>query len=54
MKAHLRERLTVLTPLPDRDFDPTEAAVIWSLIREAGHEVLIAPPNRERDPNPTR
>ncbi|MFQ5555894.1 MAG: type 1 glutamine amidotransferase domain-containing protein [Acidimicrobiales bacterium] len=29
-------------PLPDRDFDPTEAAVTWSLIREAGHEVVFA------------
>ncbi len=29
-------------PLPDRDFDPTEAAISWTLIREAGHEVIIA------------
>ena len=29
----------VLVPLPDTDFDPTEAAVPWRLLREAGHEV---------------
>ncbi len=29
-------------PLPDRDFDVTEVAVPWKLLREAGHEVVIA------------
>jgi putative intracellular protease/amidase len=29
-------------PLPDRDFDPSEAAVPWKLLREAGHEVVVA------------
>ena len=29
-------------PLPDRDFDPTEVAVPWKLLTEAGHEVLFA------------
>lgn len=32
----------VLMPLPDRDFDPTEAAVPWKLLTEAGHEVVVA------------
>ena len=32
----------VLVPLPDTDFDPTESAVPWALLREAGHEVVIA------------
>jgi putative intracellular protease/amidase len=32
----------VLLPLPDRDFDPTEAAVPWRALRAAGHEVVIA------------
>jgi putative intracellular protease/amidase len=32
----------VLMPLPDRDFDVTEVAVPWKLLREAGHEVVIA------------
>jgi putative intracellular protease/amidase len=28
-------------PLPDHDFDVTEAAVPWRLVREAGHEVVF-------------
>ncbi|MEQ1701099.1 MAG: type 1 glutamine amidotransferase domain-containing protein, partial [Ilumatobacteraceae bacterium] len=32
----------VLLPLPDRDFDVTEVAVPWKLLREAGHEVVFA------------
>jgi putative intracellular protease/amidase len=32
----------VLMPLPDRDFDITEVAVPWKLLREAGHEVVFA------------
>jgi putative intracellular protease/amidase len=32
----------VLIPLPDIDFDPTEAAVPWRLLRDAGHEVVFA------------
>jgi putative intracellular protease/amidase len=33
---------TVLFPLPDRDFDLTEVAVPWKLLREAGHDVVFA------------
>src|SRR4051812_41874846 len=33
---------SVLFPLPDRDFDVTEVAVPWKLLREAGHEVVFA------------
>jgi len=33
---------TVLVPLPHRDFDPTEVAVPWSILRDAGHEVVFA------------
>ncbi len=29
-------------PLPDADFEPTEAAVPWRLLTDAGHEVVIA------------
>jgi putative intracellular protease/amidase len=29
-------------PLPDRDFDVTEAAVPWRLLTDAGHEVIFA------------
>ena len=32
----------VLVPLPDNDFDPTESAVPWRLLREAGHECVFA------------
>src|SRR5450432_1969416 len=32
----------VLFPLPDRDFDVTEVAVPWRLLRDAGHEVVFA------------
>ncbi|HET9622163.1 MAG TPA: type 1 glutamine amidotransferase domain-containing protein [Kofleriaceae bacterium] len=32
----------VLLPLPDHDFDVTEVAVPWKLLREAGHEVVFA------------
>jgi putative intracellular protease/amidase len=29
-------------PLPDRDFDVTEVAVPWRIVRDAGHEVVFA------------
>jgi len=32
----------VLFPLPDRDFDVTEVAVPWKLLRDAGHDVVFA------------
>jgi putative intracellular protease/amidase len=32
----------VLIPLPDRDFDVTEVAVPWRVLRDAGHEVVFA------------
>jgi putative intracellular protease/amidase len=32
----------VLVPLPDRDFDTTEVAVPWLLLREAGHDMVFA------------
>jgi putative intracellular protease/amidase len=32
----------VLFPLPDHDFDTTEVAVPWKLLREAGHDVVFA------------
>jgi putative intracellular protease/amidase len=35
----------VLIPLPDRDFDTTEVSVPWHLLRERGHEVVIATEN---------
>ena len=32
----------ILMPLPDRGFDPTEAAVPWRVLTAAGHEVVFA------------
>lgn len=37
-----RRMSKVLFPLPDHDFDVTEVAVPWKLLREAGHEVVFA------------
>ena len=33
---------TVLIPIPDRDFDPTEVAVSWQVLRTNGHRVVFA------------
>jgi putative intracellular protease/amidase len=33
---------TVLIPIPDRDFDPTEAAVSWQVLTANGHRVVFA------------
>lgn len=37
--------MKILVPLPRRDFDPTEAAVSWKILRDAGHELLFATPD---------
>jgi putative intracellular protease/amidase len=36
---------TVLVPIPALDFDPTEVAVSWRILRDAGHEVVFATPS---------
>jgi putative intracellular protease/amidase len=36
---------TVLIPIPDRDFDPTEVAVSWQVLRANGHRVDFATEN---------
>ena len=33
---------TVLIPIPDRDFDPTEVAVSWRVVTRSGHRVTFA------------
>ena len=33
---------TVLIPIPDCDFDPTEVAVSWQVLRANGHRVVFA------------
>ena len=35
----------VLIPLPARDFDPSEAAVSWKVLVNAGHVVIFATPD---------
>ncbi len=36
---------TVLLPLPELDFDPTEVAVSWQVLTAAGHTVQFATPS---------
>jgi putative intracellular protease/amidase len=36
---------TILMPLPASDFDPTEAAVSWRVLTDAGHTVVFATPS---------
>jgi putative intracellular protease/amidase len=35
----------VLIPLPARDFDPSEAAVSWQVLSNAGHTIIFATPD---------
>jgi putative intracellular protease/amidase len=37
--------MKVVVPLPRRDFDPTEVAVPWRVLTDAGHEVFFATPD---------
>jgi putative intracellular protease/amidase len=37
----------ILIPVPARDFDPTEAAVSWQILRSLGHTVIFATPDGE-------
>ena len=41
----MKNEMKILCPLPRRDFDPTEAAVSWKILREAGHEIIFATPD---------
>jgi putative intracellular protease/amidase len=36
---------TVLIPLPEVDFDPSEAAVSWRVLTQLGHSVVFATPD---------
>ena len=36
--------MNVLLPLPQADFDPSEVAVSWRILRDAGHAVTFATP----------
>lgn len=35
----------ILVPLPDRDFDTTEVAVPWKILKDEGHDVIFATEN---------
>src|SRR3569832_202905 len=35
----------ILIPLPARDFDPSEAAVSWQVLLDAGHTINFATPD---------
>jgi len=35
----------ILVPIPARDFDPTEAAVSWQVLKSLGHTVIFATPD---------
>lgn len=35
----------ILIPIPARDFDPTETAVPWSILKKAGHDIRFATPD---------
>lgn len=36
---------TVLIPIPDIDFDPTEVSVPWKVLKEKGYRILFATPS---------
>ena len=36
---------TILIPIPDHDFDPTETGVSWRTLGQRGHRVVFATPN---------
>ena len=45
--------MLILIPLPEHDFDPTEVAVPWKLLRNAGIQVRFASANGQRSfPDP--
>jgi len=39
--------MRVLMPLPERDFDPSEAGVTYRILTAAGHEIVFATPRGE-------
>lgn len=41
----MRTELPVIMPLPERDFDPTEAAVTWKILHDAGYQVKFSTPH---------
>lgn len=42
------KNLKIIIPLPNHDFDPTEAAVSWQILRAAGHDIDFATADGKR------
>lgn len=40
--------LQIVMPIPSHDFDPTEVAVTWKVLRHAGHTIHFATPDGKR------
>ncbi|MNK96050.1 Pyridoxal 5'-phosphate synthase subunit PdxT [compost metagenome] len=38
----------VLIPLPRQDFDPTECAIPWKVLKQSGVEIIFATPNTQK------
>jgi len=37
--------MKIIIPIPNHDFDPTEVAASWSVLRDAGHQISFATPD---------
>jgi putative intracellular protease/amidase len=42
------KKLKIIMPIPKHDFDPTEVAVTWKIMHDAGHEIDFATPDGTR------
>lgn len=40
--------MKIIIPIPHHDFDPTEVAVSWKILKGAGHELSFATPDGQR------
>src|ERR1700739_3472046 len=40
--------MKVIIPIPNQDFDPSEVAVTWKVLKDAGHELYFATPDGRR------
>lgn len=40
--------MKILIPIPSHDFDPTEVAVSWQVLKSAGHDIAFATPDGRR------
>jgi len=40
--------MKILIAIPNHDFDPTEVAVSWKVLKDAGHQIVFATPDGNR------